>query len=378
MRARVKAGVRYLLVPHTAQPGGVTSFVLSVTSTDEIRLSPPLAPWKKLAAPIVAWPLGARASDGTRAADWRNAPQLSLVNTSGAPCSVVVVLACGRSSAIAGGVPLQLLQLQVSHNSTSGNRRYVDRLTRSVVLQSRRAAAYEGGAFSFVTMALQLGAFERTRLIALGPSPRAELSGSAHAEAELQIALYCEDDCIDVAELPAEWHGQTWTASPAELDKDGTCELEVRAREGVAAPAAAVVIAELISDGRAASDGSGVTISLRARDGGALMPGGVLLFRDYGVSDEKQRKFTRAGTKLGERWYARQNGTMVYFFDTAEVDALFAACGFEPVPPRADGSGGGGGSASFDKLLTVNRKTGARLWRVWVSARYRKPAERNF
>ncbi|KAG8469944.1 hypothetical protein KFE25_006399 [Diacronema lutheri] len=110
----------------------------------------------------------------------------------------------------------------------------------------------------------------------------------------------------------------------------------------------------------------------------ALMPGGVLLFRDYGVSDEKQRKFTRAGTKLGERWYARQNGTMVYFFDTAEVDALFAACGFEPVPPRADGSGGGGGSASFDKLLTVNRKTGARLWRVWVSARYRKPAERNF
>jgi hypothetical protein len=117
MRARIKAGVRYLLVPHTARPGGATSFVVSVTSKEEIRLSPPLSPWKKLAAPIVDWPLGAGACAGPRAADWRNAPQISLVNTSGAPCAAVVVLMCGKQSAIAGGVPLQLLQLQVAHNS---------------------------------------------------------------------------------------------------------------------------------------------------------------------------------------------------------------------------------------------------------------------
>lgn len=116
----------------------------------------------------------------------------------------------------------------------------------------------------------------------------------------------------------------------------------------------------------------------------ALKPGGVLLFRDYGLSDEKQRKFTKGGTKLGEGWYARQNGTMVYFFDTAEVDALFASSGFEPIAhgrpaaPAADGASSAagvasGGAARFDKLLTVNRKTDDRLWRVWVTGRYRKP-----
>ncbi|KAJ1621895.1 S-adenosyl-L-methionine-dependent methyltransferase [Pavlovales sp. CCMP2436] len=127
----------------------------------------------------------------------------------------------------------------------------------------------------------------------------------------------------------------------------------------------------------------------------ALKPGGLLLFRDYGSCDEKQRKFNRCGTKLGESWYARQNGTMVYFFDTAQIDALFVKCGFEPVPvpaapiPASIGSdaasGGGaavslgaaslGGAARFDKLLTVNRKTSEKLWRVWVTGRYRKPGE---
>ncbi|KAJ1628494.1 hypothetical protein T492DRAFT_147036, partial [Pavlovales sp. CCMP2436] len=275
MRARVKAGVRYLLVPHTARPGGATSFVVSVTSKEEIRLSPPLAPWIKLAAPVVDWPLGARASDGTRAADWRNAPQISLVNTSGAPCAAVVVLTCGKQSGIAGGVPLQLLQLQVAHNSTAANRRYVDRLTRSAVLQSKRAAAYEGGAFSFVTLALTLAPFERTRLIALGPSVLAE-SSTPHLSAQLQLSLYCEDDCVEVPEPPAEWHAQTWVASPADLDKEGALEVEVRALNLLSAPAAAVLIAELLVDGKAASDGSGVTISLRAREGVVLLPGATL------------------------------------------------------------------------------------------------------
>lgn len=105
----------------------------------------------------------------------------------------------------------------------------------------------------------------------------------------------------------------------------------------------------------------------------ALKPGGVLLFRDYGLNDEKQRKFTRGGTKLGDGWYARQNGTMVYFFGTAQADELFGSCGFEPVAADPNVQGGSGGAARFDKLLTVNRKTGERLWRVWVTGRYRKP-----
>jgi tRNAThr (cytosine32-N3)-methyltransferase len=121
----------------------------------------------------------------------------------------------------------------------------------------------------------------------------------------------------------------------------------------------------------------------------ALKPGGLLLFRDYGRCDEKQRKFTRAGGKLADGWYARQNGTLVYFFSAAEVHALLVEAGFEPVPPAesagtrapaADAvegaaggpAGGGGGIARYDKVLTVNRKTSVKLWRVWVTARYRK------
>lgn len=134
----------------------------------------------------------------------------------------------------------------------------------------------------------------------------------------------------------------------------------------------------------------------------ALRPGGVVLFRDYGEYDAKQSKFAQKGTRLGERWYARQDGTMAYFFTTDTANALFAAAGFEALesaalfdelraPPASEsgtalapaerpGAGADVGTAlegrvgaAYDKQLTVNRKSEIRIWRVWVTGRFCKP-----
>ena len=96
-----------------------------------------------------------------------------------------------------------------------------------------------------------------------------------------------------------------------------------------------------------------------------LLPGGRLLLRDYGRLDLKQLKFASAGGRLpdadGWEWYARGDGTTVVFFSEARVRALAAASGFEVE------------SIKYDKRLVVNRASGERMQRVWVSATLRKP-----
>ena len=44
-----------------------------------------------------------------------------------------------------------------------------------------------------------------------------------------------------------------------------------------------------------------------------LKPGGLLLFRDYGLFDHAMLRFSR-GHKIAENFYTRQDGTRAYYF----------------------------------------------------------------
>ena len=44
-----------------------------------------------------------------------------------------------------------------------------------------------------------------------------------------------------------------------------------------------------------------------------MKPGGVLLFRDYGLYDHAMLRFGR-GHKIADNFYMRQDGTRAYYF----------------------------------------------------------------
>ncbi|XP_062254893.1 tRNA N(3)-methylcytidine methyltransferase METTL6 [Platichthys flesus] len=91
-----------------------------------------------------------------------------------------------------------------------------------------------------------------------------------------------------------------------------------------------------------------------------LKPGGVVLFRDYGLQDHAMLRF-KAGSKLGENFYVRQDGTRSYFFSKEFLAELFADVGFQ--------------SDSNDYVLreTVNKKEGLCVPRVFLQSKFTKP-----
>lgn len=91
-----------------------------------------------------------------------------------------------------------------------------------------------------------------------------------------------------------------------------------------------------------------------------LKPGGVLLFRDYGLHDMAQIRF-RPGNKIADNFYVRQDGTRSYYFSEEEVVALVCASGFEII------------SNSYIHRKTINVKENIDKTRIFIQGKYRKP-----
>eukprot|EP00842_Homolaphlyctis_polyrhiza_P004982 jgi/Hompol1/5485/HPOL_001985-RA len=95
-----------------------------------------------------------------------------------------------------------------------------------------------------------------------------------------------------------------------------------------------------------------------------LKPGGIILFRDYGLHDAAQLRF-KAENRIDDRFYTRSDGTFSYYFTIEELRALF--------------EGGDEGDSGFVVLESeyvrkevVNRKQDLHMDRVFLQAKIMK------
>ncbi|KAJ3646137.1 hypothetical protein Zmor_023739 [Zophobas morio] len=91
-----------------------------------------------------------------------------------------------------------------------------------------------------------------------------------------------------------------------------------------------------------------------------LKPGGIVLFRDYGLYDMAQLRF-KAGHKISDNFYMRQDGTRSYYFSVEFLSKIFLESNFEVV------------SATYVHRRTINKKENIDVPRVFVQAKIRKP-----
>ncbi|XP_030760171.1 methyltransferase-like protein 6 [Sitophilus oryzae] len=92
-----------------------------------------------------------------------------------------------------------------------------------------------------------------------------------------------------------------------------------------------------------------------------LKPGGLVLFRDYGLYDMAQIRF-KPGNKIAENFYMRQDGTRSFYFSTDFVKSIFEIVGFEIM------------ENTYIHRRTVNKKENVDVPRIFVQTKARKPA----
>lgn len=85
---------------------------------------------------------------------------------------------------------------------------------------------------------------------------------------------------------------------------------------------------------------------------------GTILFRDYAYCDLAQVRFKR-GRCIKDNFYVRGDGTRSYFFEEAEVDAIFSQSGGLR---KVD--------LHLDRRLQVNRANKKKMYRIWIQAKY--------
>lgn len=90
-----------------------------------------------------------------------------------------------------------------------------------------------------------------------------------------------------------------------------------------------------------------------------LKPGGLLLFRDYGLYDMAQLRF-KPGHKIAENLYMRQDGTRSYYFSEQELAELLTSNGFEVL------------SNNYVHRRTLNLKEGIDVPRIFLQGKFRK------
>ncbi|CAN6180147.1 unnamed protein product [Urochloa humidicola] len=91
-----------------------------------------------------------------------------------------------------------------------------------------------------------------------------------------------------------------------------------------------------------------------------LKPGGLFLFRDYGLYDMTMLRFL-PHQRVGFREYMRSDGTLSYFFTLDTVRELFLAAGLIEL------------ELEYCCVKSVNRKNGKKMQRVWVHGKFQKP-----
>ncbi|XP_034653196.1 tRNA N(3)-methylcytidine methyltransferase METTL6 [Drosophila subobscura] len=92
-----------------------------------------------------------------------------------------------------------------------------------------------------------------------------------------------------------------------------------------------------------------------------LKPGGLVLFRDYGLYDMAQLRF-KPGNKIADNLYVRQDGTRSYYFAEQEVAQLFTQSGFEVL------------TNAYVHRRTLNIKEGVDVPRIFLQGKFRKKA----